>query len=196
MTFNGYTLTKTGAGELFLPGFPQDPSDPIEPSGATLRVTEGVLTTNGTLPVDLIAEGALVTMDRTLTVTGNFVGNVQLSLYERLDGNGFGSAEIHDLRVMGSPLPRDGDQFELLPGWESIHIQNLMLPDIGNAEWDVSRIEEGIISIRHEVQPCDFDASAWCDRRDLFLLEEELESGRNSIEYDLTKWGPYVGPTR
>jgi hypothetical protein len=91
---------------------------------------------------------------------------------------------------LGLFQPKDGLSFNLFPNWESLVIEQAELPNIGLAEWDTSRLSEGILSIINtEMAVCDFDASGLCGLTDLEQLMTDIAAGQNEPRSDINNDG-------
>ena len=101
----------------------------------------------------------------SVRINGLFPGETYYikAFAENLKGRGYSDlAEFNTINQEKGFFedPRDGRSFNLFPDWEGRTVQHMNLPNIGIAEWDTSRITEGILSItKAEIATCDFDAS-------------------------------------
>ena len=155
-----------------------------------LDIQEGDVVVGGVLPLDVQSQGGVLVPLSTLSIAGDFSGNIRFEFgagdLPVVEGDG-GVANVQTLAVElpSRYLPVDGTTFELLRGWDALSVRHTELPAIGNAAWDTSRIQEGVLSIRHDVRPCDFDESAYCDLTDLNALAAELIDGGDSLVFDV-----------
>ena len=195
LNLNGHTLTKTGDGTLTIM------SHNVSGAG-TILVKDGTLGGAGTFAGSVVTlNGSINPSDdssfnrgrgQTLTVSGSIRGRVELDLYGVIDfdvlaGGGRGVAIIDHLKIDADRLNTyDGATFQLFPNWPSLSISEVELPDIGTAEWDTSRLQDGVLSVSHtNPNPCDFNASGFCNVGDLDLLTIDIVEGNNDPRFDM-----------
>ncbi len=189
LNLNGHTLTKDGGGSLTVA------SHNVSGSG-TIFVAEGTLAGAGTIAGDVITSNGVINpgdrLRRTLTVTGNVTGRVELDLeegnrFDVLAGNHTGVADIEHLKINAYRLETyDGATYPLFVDWPVLSISEVELPDIGTAQWDTSQLQDGILSVSHtNPNPCDFNASGFCNVADLDLLATDIVVGDNDLRFDM-----------
>ena len=198
---NGHTITKTGSGVLSI----LNASGAGEPS--TLDLQDGTLS-GGSLHGNIVSSGGEIRLlgssfgtSGTLTVSGDVTAPVVLRLtaggrrVPLLSGQGQGALTIDELTVedvgRGVFLAQDGLELEFFPQWEAISIiGDVTLPEISPAEWDLSQLNQGIVSITNSaVEKCDFDNSGLCDISDIDAILSAVNRQTNDLQFDMNDDG-------
>jgi hypothetical protein len=189
LNLNGHTLNKHGDGSLIVMSHNESES-------GTIFVDSGTLAGTGTIAGNVTTSNGVINpgyrLGRTLTVTGDVTGRVELDLssvdrFDVLAGNHSGVADIEHLKIGPDGLDTyDGATFQLFVDWPALSIDEMELPDIGTAQWDTSRLQEGILSVSHSnPNPCDLNASGFCNVADLDLLATDIVEGNNDPRFDM-----------